>query len=152
MTQSRTVSMSSVPRALPHRNRWSRRHWKLLVSLIVLCSGAAVAALFYFIRTSDAASLAISTAQSNTQLQQRLGEPIRVGWIISGNIQVNPASGSADLAIPVSGPKGSGTVYTEAHKSAGLWHLDQLQFADKASGERMDLLPASSVPSSKSQD
>jgi len=146
--------MSTAPKTLPppYRSRWSRRHWKLVVSLIVLCTAAAVGSLLYFIRTSEAATLAISTAQSSTQLQQRLGEPIKVGWIISGNIQVNPASGSADLAIPVSGPKGSGTVYTEAHKSAGVWHLDHLQFTDKTSGERMDLLPASSVSPSKSQN
>lgn len=74
-----------------------------------------------------------------------------MGFFVTGNIEVNPASGHAELAIPVSGPKGSGTVYVESHKSAGLWYLDLLQFADKATDMRVDLLAYDSSDGSNSK-
>jgi hypothetical protein len=59
---------------------------------------------------------------------------------VLGNIETTPTSGRAELAIPVSGPKGSGTLYVEAHKQAGLWKVDSLQLGIKDSEERTDLL------------
>jgi hypothetical protein len=44
------------------------------------------------------------------------------------------------LAIPVSGPKGSGTVYAIARLIAGDWNYILLQLEVDATGERIDLL------------
>ena len=59
-----------------------------------------------------------------------------------GNINVNGSSGHADLAIPVSGPEGSGTIYDVASKSAaaGQWTILRLVVDVKATNERIDLL------------
>jgi hypothetical protein len=127
------------------RKAWFERHWMLVVSLAVLLTLLAVSAfvlsLFYLIRSSDSATLAIATAEANPLLTRRLGQPLKVGWMVTGSIEVTPASGHAELAIPISGPKGRGTVYAEARKSAGLWHLELLQFGADGSDERLDLLP-----------
>ena len=53
---------------------------------------------------------------------------------------VNGSSGHADLAIPVSGPQGSGTPYVVASKSAGRWSMLQLVMDIKETDERIDLL------------
>jgi hypothetical protein len=58
-----------------------------------------------------------------------------------GNINVNGSSGHADLAIPVSGPEGSGTIYVVASKSAaGQWTILRLVVEVKETNERIDLL------------
>ncbi len=55
-----------------------------------------------------------------------LGEPVKDKFWFTGNISVSGSSGNADFAIPVSGPKGSATVYVVAKKSAGTWHYETL--------------------------
>lgn len=47
----------------------------------------------------------------------------------------------------MSGPKGKGTLYPEAHKRAGLWHIEVLQFGSENSDERIDLMGAVAEPS-----
>lgn len=122
------------------RPGWLRSHWKLVVSvwLGLACTGAVAA--FIFMTNSDAAKLAISTAESNEALSEKLGSPMKTGWFISGKIEVNPAGGHAELAIPISGAKSHGTLYSESHKRAGVWKLDLLEYVDKQSGEHVDLL------------
>ena len=113
------------------RRGWLRAHWKaVLVVWLGLALSGAIAA-FVLMSNSDAAKLAIATAKSNPALAERLGQPLKTGWFVSGSIEVTPASGHAELAIPVSGPKGSGTIYAEARKQAGLWHLEMLQFGNE---------------------
>jgi hypothetical protein len=128
----------------PHRS-WLRAHWKpVLVVWLGLALSGAVAA-FLMIGNSDAAKLAIATAQSNSVLAERHGLPLKTAWFVSGNIEVTPASGHAELAIPISGPKGTGTIYVEARKRAGIWHLEMLQFGNDGSSERLDLLPVNTA-------
>ena len=61
---------------------------------------------------------------------------------LSGKTNVNGASGEADLAIPVSGPKGKGTLYVVAAKSAGRWSYTTLVVEVAKTGGRIDLLPS----------
>jgi Cytochrome oxidase complex assembly protein 1 len=125
------------------RRGWARRHWKsiLAVWLGLALSGGALA--FIMLRDSEATRLSVSTAEANPALSEQLGRSFKIGWFISGNIESNPGSGHAELAIPISGPKGSGTIYAAARKQAGLWHLLTLEFGMGGSSERVDLLPAS---------
>jgi Cytochrome oxidase complex assembly protein 1 len=128
------------------RPGWLRAHWKLLLVLWVGLSLSGGIAAFVLMTNSDTAKLAIATAQSNVALAERLGRPLKTGWFISGKIEVTPASGHAELAIPVSGPKGRGTIYAESHKRAGVWQLEMLEFVSKGSSERLDLLGADVAP------
>ena len=120
-----------------------RSHWSAVfaVCLGLALSGAIVG--FVLMSNSAVVNLAIQTAKSNRKMVERLGQPLKKGWFVSGDIEVTPASGHAELAIPVSGPKGNGTLYAEAHKRAGLWHLELLQFGSKDSDQRLDLLTSS---------
>jgi|GEM_PF-5623145 len=103
------------------RRGWLRAHSKVvLVVWLGLAMSGAIAA-FVLMSNSDAAKLAIATAKSNPTLAERLGQPLKTGWFVSGSIEVTPASGHAELAIPVS----------EERKQAGLWHLEMLQFGNE---------------------
>jgi hypothetical protein len=61
-------------------------------------------------------------------------------------------SGDANLAVPISGPKGNGTVYVMARRIAGVWNYSQMIAGIESTGEKIDLLAGpvesqSSVPS-----
>src|SRR5438105_4291789 len=136
--------------AAPRRS-WLRAHWKAIVCVWVGLGVFGAIWAFAIMRTTDAAKLAISTAQTSPVLALQLGQPLKTGWFISGSVEITPASGHAELTIPISGPKGAGTLYAEAHKRAGLWALDLLQFGKKGSDNRLDLLSDDSGKSSPLQ-
>jgi Cytochrome oxidase complex assembly protein 1 len=145
---------------------WFDRNWKWMVPLVVvlfftLIGGFVAAILFgvsHMMRDSIPYQVAVDRATKNTTVQAELGAPIKVGWFTSGNINLNGPSGSASLAIPLSGPKGSGVVFVEAKRRAGIWRYETLEFAP-SNGDRVPLLdsglpqiPASPPPSEKSDD
>lgn len=127
---------------------WFSRNWKWAVPLgclgtIVMFVGF-VAAIFLVVmgamRTSDAYQIAMSRARQHPAVIDALGEPIEVGWFVSGNINVNGASGEAELSVPLSGPQGSGTLYIVADKVVGEWIFERMEVALADSMERVNLL------------
>ena len=69
-----------------------------------------------------------------------LGEPVKAGWLVSGNVNVNGPSGEANLSVPLSGPHGKGTLYLTAHKRAGRWEYEVLEVEVEGRQDRIDLL------------
>ena len=138
------VPMNEADTQVKAQRSWLRKNWRpaLVIWLAVCASGAVLgfAVAFFESSSSEITSKALATAERNPLLSDRLGSPLHKGWLLSGSVETTPASGHAELAIPVSGPKGSGTLYVEAHKQAGLWKIDLLQFGAKESDERTDLL------------
>jgi hypothetical protein len=108
----------------------------LLVGFVALI----LALVFGLIRSSDAYQQALAKARSSPAAAQVLGSPITEGYFTSGQINVNGASGNADLAIPVSGPKGKATLHVTASKSAGVWSFSTLVVELADTHERIDLL------------
>ena len=135
-----------APALMPNQRRsWLGRNWKWLLAAVFVCGlvfvVGIVALLMGTMRSSDVAKEAFARAQSNTLVAQRLGTPISEGWFVGGSINVSPASGDADLSVPISGPKGKGTVYVTAQKTAGTWAYSVMQAAIEGSSEKIDLLP-----------
>jgi hypothetical protein len=69
-----------------------------------------------------------------------LGTPIEEGWMVSGSINTSTTSGDADLAVPISGPKGRGKIFVTAHKSSGAWEYQVMLAAIDGSDQRINLL------------
>ena len=135
--------------AVPHRS-WLGRNWKWLLLVAFLAVIAFVAGLFTLImggiRSSDVAKEAVARAQASPFVTQRLGAAIDEGWMMSGSINVAAGgTGDADLAVPITGPKGKGTVYVTARKIAGIWNYTQMVAAIEGSGEKIDLLAGSAL-------
>jgi hypothetical protein len=131
------------------RKSWLGRNWKwlLLVAFLgMILLGVGVFALIMgAIRGSDVAKESVARAQANAAVVQQLGALIDEGWMVGGSINVAAGgTGDADLAVPISGPKGKGTVYVTARKIAGTWNYSQMVAAIEGSGEKIDLLAASS--------
>jgi hypothetical protein len=116
-----------MPAASLPRKSWWGRNWKWFVptgclGLVLLLAGFVallVTVIFGAMKSSDVYKDALARARANPAVIEALGTPIKDGMFLSGNTNVNGASGEANLAIPISGPKGKGTIYVAARKSAG---------------------------------
>jgi TonB family protein len=110
------------------------RNWKWLVPtgcLVLLIGVAGVAALIVFgvmsaVKSSEAYRGALSIAQSHPAAIERLGEPIKDGWFVTGNINFKNERGNANLDIPLSGPKKSGRLVVQARYEGGEWLYEKL--------------------------
>ncbi|MDQ6861397.1 MAG: cytochrome c oxidase assembly factor 1 family protein, partial [Verrucomicrobiota bacterium] len=69
-----------------------------------------------------------------------LGSPINEGWFMTGSTHVEGPGGEANLGIPISGPKGKGTLYAVATKSAGRWNYTTLEVQVSGREDRINLL------------
>jgi hypothetical protein len=148
-TQPSRISQATVPAPalMPNQHRsWLGRNWKRLLAAIFVCGVVFVVGIFTLImgalRSSDVAKEATARAQSSALLGQRLGTPISEGWLVGGSINVSPGAGDADLSVPISGPKGKGTVYVRAQKTAGTWAYSLMLATVEGSSEKIDLLAA----------
>jgi len=136
---------SAVGQVAVQRKSWLGRNWKWLLAVtflgLVVFSAGIFALIMEGMRSSDVAQEALARAQANPAMVQRLGARIDEGWIMSGSInEATGGSGDAQLAVPISGPKGSATVYVIASKVAGTWNYSQILAAIDGSGEKIDLL------------
>ena len=122
---------------------WGQRNWKWFVPVLCLVAVAGmigfVALVMGLMKSSDAYSGAVARASSAPAVIAALGSPIKEGFWVTGNVRISGTSGKADLAIPVSGPKGAATIYVAATKSLGKWHFDGLVVQVVKTKERIDL-------------
>lgn len=136
--------LPSPPRA---KSSWFRRNWIWALPLgcvvsvlaVVAFVAAIIVAVFGFMTRSDVYQHALETARSSPAVVEALGEPIEPGWYLTGNINVSGSSGKADITVPISGPRGEGTIYATATKRAGAWEYELLEVEVTDSGERIDL-------------
>jgi hypothetical protein len=135
------------PTPQPARNWWSR-NWKWLVPsgcltillLFAIFIFAIISFAFGIMKSTDVYKDTLAKVQADPAVIEALGSPIKDGMFFSGSTNVNGASGEANLAIPISGPKGKGTIYVAAVKSAGLWNYTILAVEISETKKRIDLL------------
>jgi hypothetical protein len=94
-------------------------------------------------RSSGAYKLAMNTAQASPCIANALGSPLEPGWMMGGSITESSIDGSADLTIPVRGPKGKGSLDVQAKKLSGNWKIDSLVFKHEA--DRFSIVPSESI-------
>jgi hypothetical protein len=126
------------------------RNWKWFVPALcvaaVLLVFVFMAFVFAFMRRSGAYTGALDRARASPDVASALGTPVRDGFFVTGNVNVSGPSGRAQLAIPVSGPGGTGVIYVEATKSLGQWHFDREVMVVSQSGRRIDLSGGQPAP------
>ena len=113
--------------------------------LFVVFVGSIALIVFSAMKSTDVYKDALARAQVHPSVIEALGAPIEEGFLVSGNTNVNGASGEANLSIPISGPKGKGTIYVAANKSLGRWNYSGLIVEIAKTHQRIDLLQ-SQVP------
>jgi Cytochrome oxidase complex assembly protein 1 len=142
--------------ALPPRPGWWSRNWKwfvptgcLTMLLLVACFLFLILSIvFGAIKSSDAYKTALAKAKADPRVMSALGSPITDGFFVKGTTNVSGTSGQADMTVPISGPKGKGTIYFVATKFAGQWSFSKLMVEIGATGQRIDLIedPATTEP------
>jgi hypothetical protein len=129
------------------RKNWWDRNWKWFVPTgclsILILFGLFIAAIFFgvtsMINDSDAYKGAMTQAQHNKLVIEKLGSPIESDGITSGSININNNTGNCDLKIPIKGPKGKGTLFVVAKKKVS-WKYSELSVYVDATGDEIDLL------------
>jgi len=142
--QSPIITSSSQS---PQTGNWWSRNWKWFVPagcvtiflLCILFVAGIVGVVFASLRNSEVVRQSIAQAERNPEVALTLGTPLKAGMLVSGNISLNGSSGNADVSIPVSGPRGKGTIYCVARKSAGQWTYDKLEVELPGHSERVRL-------------
>lgn len=136
----------------PQRSWWSR-NWKwvvpvgclvLILPVLALAGfiGTILAVVFGSIKSMDVYQEALARAQSHPAVIEAIGEPVEDRWWMTGQMDADGPSASADIAIPLRGPKGKATLYAVATKSAGRWTYQTLEVEVDGRPERIDLLEA----------
>jgi Cytochrome oxidase complex assembly protein 1 len=124
------TSPSSGPNH-PAAPNWFARSWTWAVPFGLLVLGLVfavfVGSIFLLLGTSFRHSEfytgALARARAKPQVSEKIRQPLQEGWLASGSVNTSGPSGDADLSIPINGPKGKGTLYLGAEKSAGLWKI-----------------------------
>jgi Cytochrome oxidase complex assembly protein 1 len=132
----------------PTEKGWFDRHpaWKIPIAgfVLILFVGAFVALLLLIVEGSlhhsELFAQAVAKAGENMQVRNELGAPLKAAWLISGNLSVSGSCGSAELSIPIAGPRRKGIIHVSAVKSAGTWQFKQLVVNVENQAEGIDLL------------
>lgn len=122
------------------------RNWKWMLPVgclglilgVVALVGAIVFVAMSAIKSSEVYQGALKVVQTHPTAVGRLGEPIKDGWFVTGNIKFDAGGGHANFQVPVSGPKGSGTLSVRAVSPEGTWMYERLDLA--SGGETVSLL------------
>ena len=130
------------------KSNWWKRNWKwfvplgcFTVALVFLAfTGSIVLIVFSAMKSTDVYKQALARAKADPAVIEALGSPIKEGFLLSGNTNVNGAAGESNLAIPISGPKGKGTIYVSATKALGQWNYSGLVVEVTQTHQRIDLL------------
>jgi hypothetical protein len=149
------VDQSLTQPATPNPSWWTR-NWKWFVPLgcftvALLCLafvGSILVIVFSAMKSTDVYKDALARAKADPAVIEALGSPIKDGVLVSGNTNVNGAAGESNLSIPISGPKGKGTIYVSAIKSLGRWNYSGLVVEVGQTRERIDLLQGSAPSNS----
>jgi len=131
----------------PPQRSWWGRNWKWVVPVgclgpVVVCGGGItllVAIVFGALKSSDVYTDALARAKASREVQAQLGEPVKEGWWVGGNIKIENDTGDADLTIPLSGPKGTANLHATAKKAGGKWSYSTLEVIPDRSDTRIDL-------------
>ena len=150
MTIDYTRPPQPPPPAGELKRGWWSRNWKWFVpvgcigfiALLLIGIAAIVGVVFGAIKSSDVYREALQRAQNHPEVQAALGTPIEAGWWMTGQMDVNNDTGSANLSIPISGPKGKGSVHVVATKQGGSWIYSRLDVEVYAHDRRPGVLDA----------
>lgn len=146
MEPTPTPNPSPTNPTVPRRGWWSR-NWKWFVPtgclslflLFLAFIAVIVFVVFGALKSTDVYKTAVARAKANPAVAAALGSPISEGLFLSGSANTNGGSGTADLSIPISGPKGKGTIYATATKAGGEWDYSKLYVQVEKTNERIQL-------------
>lgn len=133
--------MSDVSQQPPRRRVWP---WIAAGCSLLLVAFAAFIGFVLFaastmMRSSDPYRAALQRAQNDRRVTEALGAPVTAGMFASGSVSTENDSGTADLRIPIRGPKGKAKLYVNATRLRGRWSYTSM-IVTPEQGAEIDLL------------
>lgn len=96
--------------------------WGIVILVAILGFAAVIVfSIFGAFTSSEPYQHALEAARTDETITSIMGTPINPGFFTLGSLELSGISGSADLQIPISGPKKSGTLYVTAERRNGRW-------------------------------
>lgn len=131
-------------RPLVHKT-WFTRNWKWFVPCFLVAGfvGFAFCVVLFvtsLMKNSYAYQFAVERAKASEAVGDRLGRPLTVGRLITGEINLRNSDGEANLKIPISGPKGRGSIFVIAEKHNHEWTFKKLYVMAAGSNDVIPLL------------
>jgi hypothetical protein len=108
-----------------------------IMVIIILVIGGIGLKMF---RSSGPCQAALRAAQASPEMREKLGEPMELGWLMTGNISTIHGSGSANLNVLIHGPKGKAGIRVVGKSSAGVWRYEEMTASVASTGEKLSLL------------
>ena len=114
--------------------------------IVVIFVGGIVGFAFYSVGKSDAALKAKEFLKTNATLKQDIGEVKDFGWFVTGQINVQNASGEATLHLKVIGERKETNATVElSYRSNRNWRVTGARY--ERDGQTVNLLDAYDSPS-----
>jgi hypothetical protein len=108
-----------------------------------------VITVFGSMRSSVPYKDSVAAAQGDPRVIAALGSPMKAAFFVSGSINVKNNGGNAKMDIPLSGPKGEGTLHVQALKTAGKWTYQEMRVtAGKTEINLLEESPGTAPPTS----
>lgn len=127
---------------------WWKRNWKWvvplggclsLIVLFVIFVGSVFWGVTSALQESQPYEYALEKINQDEEIIRVLGSPIEKDGMIQGSYNYTNGKKSADMIIPVSGPKGSGTLFVEAAGEDDQWTYNVIR-VEITDDESIDLL------------
>jgi len=132
----------------PRPRSWLERNWKWAVPVLVvgcllvltLFVGGIFWGVMSIMRASYPYQLAVKRATESPAVATKIGKPLHLGWLITGNVNLSGPEGNASLSIPVSGPNGRGEIIVVGKKHGNHWNFETLEVDVTGEDEPIPLL------------
>ena len=82
--------------------------------------------VFASIRSATPYNDALTRAKSDPRVIAALGSPVKAGFMITGSMKTENDTGTANITIPISGPKQSARIAIIGYKQGGRWSYTQM--------------------------
>lgn len=108
---------------------------------------ALVFGLAALMRSSEAYTSGLATAQADARVVALLGEPVEGGLLVMGSLQTSGEAGEAMIEFPLDGPRGEARLHVEGRRRGGRWTWERMEVVPEGDGPVIDLLqPAGKAP------
>ena len=100
--------------------------------IVVLIVALIVGIVFFILRaikSSEGAEEALAALRNTPAAMEVLGEPVELGWWVTGSANTHNGDKTVDLTLPVNGPRGAGVLRAVGRRAAGgKWQFETLNF------------------------
>ncbi|WP_074406941.1 cytochrome c oxidase assembly factor Coa1 family protein [Aquimarina megaterium] len=128
---------------------WFARNWGwavpvggclTLIVLFFIFLGSLIFGVSELITESTPYQDALVKVNEDEYVVNILGEPIETNGIMNGSLSYKNNTGSADISIPIQGPKGEAQLYVVGTKQNDQWTYKEMYVIIDETDEQIDLL------------